>query len=65
MTLTILACLPIVFMLALRHGFDLDHLATIDAMTDSVNPKAIYAKLCGFFFSLAHGLVVITEADDA
>lgn len=54
-----LALVPMVFMLGLRHGFDLDHLATIDAMTRSVNQQAFYARLCGFFFSLGHGLVVI------
>lgn len=54
-----LALISMVFMLGLRHGFDLDHLATIDAMTRSVNPHTFYARLCGFFFSLGHGLVVI------
>jgi high-affinity nickel-transport protein len=59
MPTSFLALIPMVFMLGLRHGFDLDHLATIDAMTRSVNQKVFYARLCGFFFSLGHGIVVI------
>lgn len=54
-----LTLFSMVFLLGLRHGFDLDHLATIDAMTRTVNQQALYARLCGFFFSLGHGLVVI------
>lgn len=48
-----------VFLLGMRHGFDLDHLATIDTMTRAVKAKVWYARWVGFLFSLGHGLVVI------
>lgn len=47
------------YLLGLRHGLDLDHLATIDAMARAVKDKPFLSKLTGFFFSLGHGLVVI------
>lgn len=47
-------------LLGMRHGLDLDHLATIDAMTRSL--QAPYAKRAGFLFSLGHGFVVIAIA---
>lgn len=45
--------------LGVRHGFDLDHLATIDAMTRTVRDNRILSQMTGFLFSLGHGLVVI------
>ena len=45
--------------LGIRHGFDLDHLATIDAITRTVRDNRILSKLVGFLFSLGHGFVVI------
>ena len=45
--------------LGVRHGFDLDHLATIDAITRTVRHNQLLSKLVGFLFSLGHGLVVI------
>ena len=45
--------------LGLRHGLDLDHLATIDAITRTVRNSQFLSKLVGFLFSLGHGLVVI------
>jgi high-affinity nickel permease len=45
--------------LGIRHGFDLDHLATIDAITRSVKDRPLLARLTGTLFSLGHGLVVI------
>ena len=49
-----------VFLLGLRHGFDLDHLATIDAMAQNTRAeRPRIARFCGFFFSLGHGMVVI------
>ena len=45
--------------LGLRHGFDLDHLATIDAMTRMVGKEKLLSKLVGFLFSVGHGMVVI------
>lgn len=48
------------FTLGLRHGFDLDHLATIDSITRAVKSNIRLSKFVGFLFSLGHGLVVIT-----
>jgi len=45
--------------LGIRHGFDLDHLATIDAITRTVCDNRLLSRLVGFFFSLGHGFVVI------
>ena len=47
------------YLLGLRHGLDLDHLATIDAMTRIVSPNRYLSKFVGFLFSFGHGLVVI------
>lgn len=50
----------LVFALGLKHGFDADHLATIDGLTrvnSRANPRM--ARLCGVLFSLGHGAVVI------
>lgn len=57
-TLTLL-----VFMLGLKHGFDADHLATIDGLTRfnaRTNPRM--ARNCGALFSLGHGVVVVSVA---
>lgn len=51
--------LAMAFMLGIRHGFDLDHLATIDSMTRAVRENRYLSKITGFLFSLGHGLVVI------
>lgn len=48
--------------LGIRHGFDLDHLATIDSITRNIAINQRYqslAKLTGFLFSLGHGMVII------
>ncbi|HHT0594912.1 TPA: DNA repair protein [Legionella anisa] len=47
------------YFLGVRHGFDLDHLATIDSMTRIVGPTRNLSKVVGFLFSLGHGMVVI------
>lgn len=47
------------FLLGIRHGFDLDHLATIDSITRTVSNNRYLSKMIGFLFSLGHGLVVI------
>lgn len=47
------------FMLGIRHGFDLDHLATIDSMTRTVCRNRMFSRIVGFLFSLGHGLVVM------
>jgi len=53
----------IVFVLGLKHGFDADHLATIDGLTRFnalANPRL--ARYCGMLFSLGHGAVVMAIA---
>lgn len=50
----------LVFMLGIKHGFDADHLATIDGLTRfnaRANPRI--ARYCGTLFSLGHGAVVV------
>ena len=50
----------LVFVLGLKHGFDADHLATIDGLirfNTRANPRL--SKFCGVLFSLGHGAVVI------
>jgi high-affinity nickel-transport protein len=57
------ALLVLVFMLGIKHGFDADHLATIDGLTRfnaRANPRI--ARLCGALFSLGHGVVVVAIA---
>ena len=53
----------LVFVLGMKHGFDTDHLATIDGLTrfnTRTNPRL--ARFCGALFSLGHGIVVIAIA---
>ena len=53
----------LVFVLGLKHGFDADHLATIDGLTRfnaRANPRL--ARYCGVLFSLGHGAVVMAIA---
>lgn len=47
------------FLLGIRHGFDLDHLATIDSIARMVSNNRPLAKSVGLLFSLGHGLIVI------
>ena len=57
------ALMLLVFILGLKHGFDADHLATIDGLTRfnlRANPHV--ARFCGVLFSLGHGSVVIAIA---
>ena len=51
------------FLLGLKHGFDADHLATIDGLT-RVNTRAgrSFARYCGALFSLGHGAIVVAIA---
>lgn len=58
-----LALVLLVFVLGLKHGFDADHLATIDGLTRfnaRTNPG--WARYCGTLFSLGHGTVVVAIA---
>ncbi len=53
----------LVFVLGMKHGFDADHLATIDGLTRfnaRGNPRL--ARFCGALFSLGHGAVVVAVA---
>ncbi len=58
-----LSLLILTFVLGMKHGFDADHLATIDGLTRfnaKHHPKL--ARSCGSLFSLGHGAVVILIA---
>lgn len=58
-----LSLLALTFVLGMKHGFDADHLATIDGLTRfnaRANPRL--ARYCGTFFSLGHGAVVAAIA---
>ncbi len=58
-----LSLLILTFVLGMKHGFDADHLATIDGMTrynSRANPAL--ARYCGALFSLGHGTVVVAIA---
>jgi nickel/cobalt transporter (NiCoT) family protein len=60
---TWLALCALAFLLGLKHGFDADHLATIDGLTRysaRANPRL--SRLAGALFSLGHGVVVIVVA---
>ncbi|MBK7262523.1 MAG: nickel transporter [Rubrivivax sp.] len=53
----------LVFVLGLKHGFDADHLATIDGLTRWHSRRgARLANCCGALFSAGHGLVVMAVA---
>lgn len=59
-----LALLALVFALGLKHGFDPDHLATIDGLTrfNAANNKPRLSRWSGLLFSLGHGAVVMAVA---
>lgn len=58
-----LSLLILTFVLGMKHGFDADHLATIDGLTRyNARRDAELARYCGTFFSLGHGAVVIVIA---
>ncbi len=51
------------FVLGMKHGFDADHLATIDGLTRyNAGRNARLARRCGALFSLGHGAVVVAVA---
>jgi high-affinity nickel-transport protein len=52
------------FVLGMKHGMDADHLATIDGLTrfNAAAGRKKLARLCGFLFSLGHGVVVCIVA---
>ncbi|MBP6252318.1 MAG: nickel transporter [Rubrivivax sp.] len=56
----------LVFVLGLKHGFDADHLATIDGLTRWHSRQGTrLANYCGALFSAGHGLIVIAVAVSA
>jgi len=58
-----IALASLVFVLGMKHGFDADHLATIDGLTRyNARHKPALARLCGVLFSLGHGAVVLLIA---
>ena len=57
------ALCALAFVLGVRHGFDADHLATIDGLTRynaRTNPGL--SRMAGALFSLGHGVVVVLVA---
>ncbi len=57
------ALAALVFLLGLKHGFDADHLATIDGLTRfNARAQRGWARYCGALFSVGHGMVVIAIA---
>jgi high-affinity nickel-transport protein len=60
---TWLALCALAFVLGIRHGFDADHLATIDGLTRcNARGNSRLARMAGALFSLGHGSVVIVVA---
>jgi high-affinity nickel-transport protein len=57
------ALAALIFLLGLKHGFDADHLATIDGLTRfNARARRPWARYCGALFSVGHGLIVIAIA---
>lgn len=57
------ALLALVFVWGAKHGFDADHLATVDGLTRfNARSNPALASHCGSLFSLGHGSVVILVA---
>jgi nickel/cobalt transporter (NiCoT) family protein len=55
-----IALLALVFVLGMKHGFDADHLATIDGLARyNARSNPGLARRCGVLFSLGHGAVVL------
>lgn len=58
-----LSLLILTFVLGMKHGFDADHLATIDGLTRyNARHQPRLARYCGTLFSLGHGAVVMAIA---
>jgi high-affinity nickel-transport protein len=57
------ALCAIIFLLGMRHGFDADHLASIDGLTRlSARRQRVFSRYCGVLFSMGHGVVVLAIA---
>ena len=58
-----LSLLILTFVLGMKHGFDADHLATIDGLTRyNARARPLMARYCGTLFSLGHGAIVMVIA---
>ncbi|MCU0805040.1 MAG: nickel transporter [Burkholderiales bacterium] len=58
-----LALVALALTLGLKHGLDADHLVAIDGLTRfNAQFRPRFARWCGVFFSLGHGIVVIAVA---
>jgi len=58
-----LSLVLLTFVLGMKHGFDADHLATIDGLTRfNARHRPRLARWCGSLFSLGHGVVVVAIA---
>lgn len=58
-----IALAMVALLLGVRHGFDADHLAAIDALTrHNASARPRLARLAGVLFSLGHGAVVVGVA---
>ncbi len=58
-----LSLLILTFVLGMKHGFDADHLATIDGLTRyNARTRPTMARYCGTLFSLGHGAIVMAIA---
>jgi high-affinity nickel-transport protein len=57
------ALCALAFALGAKHGFDADHLATIDGLTRyNARTNTRLARFCGTLFSLGHGVIVLLVA---
>lgn len=58
-----LASVPLVFLLGLRHGLDPDHVVAIEGLAHSYGLRdPALARRAGWYFALGHGLVVTVLA---
>jgi high-affinity nickel-transport protein len=59
----VLGLAAVALLLGLRHGLDPDHLAAIDGIAwHNAASRPRLARLCGAWFSLGHGVVVVAVA---
>lgn len=63
-TFTLSSLMAFAFLLGMKHGFDADHLASIDGLARLQSRQGRFglARLSGMLFSSGHGLVVLAAA---